>query len=214
MSWLPDALPQRVEIGGLLFVPLTPALVEADYAAVMRDVPLLRAWSGQDWPTDTFPIADNLAELEVHEREQLDGVALTYSVLIDDVVQGCIYVWPFADAFQDRPVTTPDNFVVHPADAVVRGWLHDRPVADFIASTMAWLTATPFTWARLWWETNSHCPEHLEACDHLGLSDSITVDGTDRTWVLRAAPNPEHKEAVAAFLEERQAVFRPSEPGT
>ena len=44
MSWLPTALPQRVEIDGLTFVPLTPALVEPDYAAVMRDIPMLRAF--------------------------------------------------------------------------------------------------------------------------------------------------------------------------
>jgi hypothetical protein len=139
MSWLPTALPQRVEIDGLTFVPLTPALVEPDYAAVMRDIPMLRAWSGQDWPTETFPIEDNLADLERHEREQLAGDALTYSVLIDGVVQGCIYVWQLPSAFQGRPVEVPTDLVLPADDVVVRGWLHDHPAAEFIAATMAWL---------------------------------------------------------------------------
>lgn len=189
MSWLPTALPQRVEIDGLTFVPLTPALVEPDYAAVMRDIPMLRAWSGQDWPTETFPIEDNLADLERHEREQLAGDALTYSVLIDGVVQGCIYVWQLPSAFQGRPVDVPTDLVLPADDVVVRGWLHDHPAAEFIAATMAWLRAEPFAFPRLWWQTNSQCPGQLAACDELGLTDELSVAGTDRIWVLRAAPS-------------------------
>lgn len=188
MNWLPDDLPERVEVEGLVFVPLTPVLVEPDYAAVMRDIAMLRAWSGQDWPTDTFPIADNLADLERHHREQLAGIALTYSVLIDVVVQGCIYVLPLVNAFQGRSTVAMD-VALPPDDVVVRGWLHDRPASEFIAATMAWLTAEPFTFPRLWWQTNSLCPEQVAACDALGLTHALTVDGDDRTWVLRAAPS-------------------------
>ena len=78
----------------MMFVPLTPALLDQDYAAVMRDITMLRAWSGQDWPTADFPIESNLADLVRHDREQRDGIALTYSVLLHGVVQGCIYVRP------------------------------------------------------------------------------------------------------------------------
>ena len=188
MSWRPDALPALVEVDGLVFVPLTPALVEPDYAAVMRDIPMLRAWSGQDWPTETFPIADNLADLERHHCEQLAGDALTYSVLIDGVVQGCVYVWPLAEAFQGRSVVRPLDAALPPDDVVVRGWLHERPADDLISATMAWLTTAPFTFPRLWWQTNSQCPDQLASCDRLGLTDSLSFDGGDRTWVLRATP--------------------------
>ena len=188
MSWLPDALPESVEIDGLVFMPLTPALVEPDYAAVMRDVPMLRAWSGQDWPTATFPIADNLADLERHHREQLDGAALTYSVLIDAVVQGCVYVWPLPAAFQGRHVVVPPGLALRADEVVVRGWLHDRSATEFIAATLAWLGAEPFEFPRLWWQTNSQCPDQLAACDQLGLSETLSVEGDDRTWVLRVAP--------------------------
>lgn len=187
-SWLPADLPDRVSVGDLSFVPLTPALLDEDYAAVMRDVPMLRAWSGQDWPTTDFPIEDDLADLERHDREQRERIALTYSALLDDVVQGCIYVRPLLDALRTRDVAATDTSSAPSADVVVRGWLHDAPAIDLIAACMAWLTRPPFAFSRLWWQTNSECPDQLSACDELGLTDVLQFTGTDRAWELRTAP--------------------------
>ena len=52
--WLPEGLPHRAVVGDVEFVALSPALLDDDYAAVMRDIPMLRAWSNQDWPTLAF----------------------------------------------------------------------------------------------------------------------------------------------------------------
>ncbi|HQZ36062.1 MAG TPA: hypothetical protein PK020_16665 [Ilumatobacteraceae bacterium] len=183
-DWLPTNLPERVETDGLTFIPLTPALVEADYAAVMRDIPLLRAWSGQDWPTATFPIEWNLEDLIRHDREQTDRIALTYSVLIDGVVQGCIYAQPLAASLAGRGVST-EQVPTGTGDVVVRGWLHDRPALDLIAASMSWLGDSPFEFPRLWWQTNSQCPEQLAACDALGMRRVMSVQGEDRTWEMR-----------------------------
>lgn len=186
--WTAASLPQRVDApNGLTFVPLTPALVEADYAAVMRDIPMLRAWSGQDWPTDDFPIEWNLEDLQRHDREQREGVALTYSALLDGVVQGCVYVRPMADALATRAVDMTVLTDVSLDDTVVRGWLHDRPAADLVEATTTWLAAEGLVHGRLWWQTNSRCPDQLAACDALGLTDTIELAGDDRTWVLRSA---------------------------
>lgn len=183
-DWLPAVLPSRVEVGGLTFIPLTPALVEPDYAAVMRDIPMLRAWSGQDWPTETFPIESNLDDLIRHDREQTERVALTYSVLLNGTVQGCIYVQPFADALAARRLEA-----VAPSadsgDVVVRGWLHHRPASDLVTACMSWLGSDPFTFPRLWWQTNSQCPDQLAACDSLGLRTALSLGGTNRTWEMR-----------------------------
>lgn len=204
MTWLPAELPERVVVGGIEFVPLTPALVEPDYAAVMRDIPMLRAWSGQDWPTPDFPIDDNLADLERHHREQVEGVALTYSVRIDGVVLGCIYVWPLPQSLAGRGIVVPAGLELPAADIVVRGWLHDRSAADLIAACTFWLGREPFAFPRLWWQTNSQCPDQLAACDLLGLTDAIELPGDGRTWHLRAAPidplrfHVEHPSSVDA----------------
>ena len=184
-TWpLPELLPERWSVNGLTLIPLTPELVEPDYAAVMRDITMLRAWSGEDWPYEGFPIADNLADLQRHDREQHERSALTYSVLIDDVVQGCIYVRPLADALRSRHVDPSELSVAPPADAVVGGWLHDRPAEDLVAATVDWLSAEPFVFTRVWWQTNSQDPAQVLACAQLGLTEQRSFAGDGRTWTL------------------------------
>ena len=184
-DWLPETLPTHVDVDGLTFVPLTPLLVEPDYAAVMRDIPMLRAWSGQDWPTATFPIESNLEDLIRHDREQTERVALTYSVLVEATVQGCVYVQPLAAALRARNLA-PDLVEAGTDDVVVRGWLHDRPAAHLIRACMGWLGRAPFEFPRLWWQTNSLCPEQLDACNELGLLESRRIAVGDRIWELRS----------------------------
>jgi len=185
MSWLPPVLPERVEIDDLVFVPLTPDLLRDDYAAVMRDVPMLRAWSGQDWPTPDFTIEDDLLDLQRHHQEQRAGVALTFSVLVDAVVQGCIYVRPFIDALRTRAIEPPEGSTVPLTDAVVRGWLHERPAVDLIRASLTWLGRAPFDFSRIWWQANSDVPDQLLGCDRLGLSTVIRI-GQTPIWELRS----------------------------
>ena len=158
-SWLPGNLPQRVERAGMMFVPLTPALLDQDYAAVMRDITMLRAWSGQDWPTADFPIESNLADLVRHDREQRDGIALTYSVLLHGVVQGCIYVRPALEALRTRGLEGAGSLQLVAADVVARGWLHDRAPADLIAaSALARARRAPISWRRATsWASPTRC---------------------------------------------------------
>lgn len=189
MNWLPAVLPERAEVDGLSFVPLTPSLVVPDYAAVMHDIGMLRAWSGEDWPTNDFPIESNLADLERHHREQQERVALTYSVLLDNIVQGCIYVWPFAKSVGGRGIEIPAGTVLPTQDVVVRGWLHDAPAISLISAVIEWLAAPPFTFPRLWWQTNSQCPEQVSACNELGLTAALEFEGLDRRWVMRSRPS-------------------------
>ncbi|MEI7617139.1 MAG: hypothetical protein WCK14_00835 [Actinomycetota bacterium] len=187
MSWLPSPLPQRSEVDGITFVPLTPKLLSEDYAAVMRDLEMLRIWSGENWPTEQFTEANNLVDLVHHDREQREGVALTYSVLRNDVVIGCIYVRPIADALLTRSVLV-DLSDLPAADIVVRGWSHDISAAELIASARAFLLGDPFTFPRLWWQTNIDCVEQLDACDGLGLSRRLSFFGESTMWVLAAKP--------------------------
>ena len=100
-----------------------------------------------------------------------DGIALTYSVLLHGVVQGCIYVRPALEALHTRGLEGASSLQLVAADVVVRGWLHDRAPADLIAASMSWLGAAPFTFPRLWWQTSSACPDQLAACDELGLTE-------------------------------------------
>ena len=173
---------------GVAFVALSPKVVEADFAAVMRDIPMLRDWSGQDWPTPEFTIAENLVDLERHHREQQQGVALTYSVLLRGTIQGCIYVHPCVQALATREVTRVPPFGWSESDAVVRGWVHDLTADDLIEASFALLRTPPFSFGRLWWQTNTRCADQLGACARLGLVEHHEFEGPTGTWVMRAVP--------------------------
>ena len=173
---------------GVEFVALSPAAVEADFAAVMRDIPMLRDWSGQDWPTPEFTVAENLVDLERHHREQQQGVALTYSVLLHGTIQGCIYVHPPVQSLTTRDVTLIPPFRWREGDAVCRGWAHDLEAAALIEASFALLRTSPLSFGRLWWQTNTRCAGQLDACARLGLDDRDEFEGPTGTWVMCTVP--------------------------
>ncbi len=169
------------------FQRLTPSVVEQDHAALMRDIAMLRAWSAQDWPTQTFSVADNLVDLQRHDDEHEAGIAFTYSVLSDDVVVGCIYLRPFVDALLTRDVEVAADDA-HAADTVVRGWSHDVTADELVAASLAEHGGDFGGSGRRWWQTNTDCPAQLDACDRLGLTDELRFRSPAATWVLRAVP--------------------------
>jgi hypothetical protein len=188
-AWPVEHAPGRVHAAhGVEFVALSPALVEPDYAAVMRDIPMLRDWSGQDWPTPEFTVAENLVDLERHHREQQEGVALTYSLLLQGTVQGCIYVHPWSQSLTTRDVTPMPPFPCGERDAVVRGWAHDLSAEHLIEAAFELLRTPPLSFGRRWWQTNLQCPAQLDACTRLGLLERHEYEGPTGTWVMCAVP--------------------------
>lgn len=173
---------------GVEFVALSPAVVDTDFAAVMRDIPMLRDWSGQDWPTPVFTIAENLVDLERHHHEQQQGVALTYSVLLGGTIQGCIYVHPFVQALTTREVTPIPPVGWSERDAVCRGWAHDLHAVALIEASFALLRTPLLSFGRLWWQTNTRCVQQLEACARLGLAERLEFEGPTGTWVMCTVP--------------------------
>jgi hypothetical protein len=69
---------------------------ERDYDAVMSSTAMLRAWSQSAWPADDFTLAQNLEDLERHEREHEAREAFTYTVLDPAGARclGCVYLAP------------------------------------------------------------------------------------------------------------------------
>jgi hypothetical protein len=93
--------PRETRTERLVLRPLRASDTERDYDAVMSSAAELRRWSGSEWPSDDFTLAENQADLERHEREHESGEAFTYTVLALDERRclGCVYivpVWPEA----------------------------------------------------------------------------------------------------------------------
>jgi RimJ/RimL family protein N-acetyltransferase len=89
-------VPQEKRTSRLYLRPLRATDVELDYEAVMSSAEMLRRWSQSDWPADDFTLAQNLADLQRHEREHIERQAFTFTVLNPQGTQclGCVYIVP------------------------------------------------------------------------------------------------------------------------
>jgi hypothetical protein len=89
-------VPEEKRTGRLCLRPLRATDVELDYEAVMSSAEMLRRWSQSDWPADDFTLAQNLADLQRHEREHTERKAFTFTVLNPQgtLCLGCVYVVP------------------------------------------------------------------------------------------------------------------------
>ncbi|HEY5644634.1 MAG TPA: hypothetical protein VIS76_01710 [Pseudomonadales bacterium] len=102
-------VPEDFQIPATLLHPLfrlrmlRAADAQADYEAVMASQARLRAGSPHGWPRPGFTLAENMADLERHEREFHDRVAFAYTVLTPDesTVVGCVYINPCSLAETD-----------------------------------------------------------------------------------------------------------------
>lgn len=89
-------VPAETHTNRLLLRPLCATDVALDYDAVMSSREQLRRWSQTTWPSDDFTLAENLTDLQGHEREHLEGVAFTFTVLNPAGTRclGCVYITP------------------------------------------------------------------------------------------------------------------------
>jgi hypothetical protein len=117
--------------------PLRPEHNERDYAAWSSSMEHIRAtpgFAGSSWP-HAMSRAENLRDLERHERDFESRTGFTYTVLdasTADVV-GCLYIYPGEDGA---------------SDASVRSWVrssHASLDAPLWRAVSAWLaTDWPF----------------------------------------------------------------------
>jgi RimJ/RimL family protein N-acetyltransferase len=90
------AVPEEMRTNRLLLRPLRATDVELDYDAVMSSAEQLRRWSQSGWPADNFTLAQNLDDLQRHEREHIERKACTFTVLNSQGTRclGCVYIMP------------------------------------------------------------------------------------------------------------------------
>lgn len=107
------AVPEELRTDRVLLRPLRISDVELDYDAVMSSQAMLRIWSQSDWPADDFTPTDNLMDLERHEREHLERVAFTYTVLSPDASRclGCAYLTPLWD--EEEALVDDASYAAH-----------------------------------------------------------------------------------------------------
>ncbi len=81
---------------GFHLEPLGPIHNERDHEAWMSSIDHIRATPGMegwDWP-QPMTLAANMADMEMHADEFDRRSSFTYSVLDEDAVIGCVYIYP------------------------------------------------------------------------------------------------------------------------
>ncbi len=124
MSFYPPPLqlPQTLQTAGIQLQPLHPRHLDLDYEAVMASREMLNLWSGTNWPTAGFTLADNLADLEWHYEEHEQRKAFTYTILNPDgtFCLGCLYIRPLKELAQHNPGKLDH---ISDREALARFWL-------------------------------------------------------------------------------------------
>ena len=88
-------VPAILETGHFRLRMLSADDVKKDYEAVMETQERFHAM-GYRWPREGFTLAENLTDLEQHQREFLAREAFAYTVvsLDESRVLGCVYINP------------------------------------------------------------------------------------------------------------------------
>lgn len=126
-------IPDELVTDMFLIRPLLGTHVELDYAAVMESKEFLRKWDQSSWPADDFTLADNLEDLERHEREHINRESFTFTVMnpAETECLGCIYIFPLTAHWLSKAETTPIG-ATEWADyeAVILFWIRQSRLAE------------------------------------------------------------------------------------
>lgn len=128
-----STIPEGLVNDQFLIRRLSETDVELDYAAVMDSREILRRWEQSTWPADDFTMADNLKDLQRHEREHFDRDAFTFTVMnpAETECLGCIYIYPRTARWLVRSEATPiAGAKWTDYEAVIRFWVRQSRLAE------------------------------------------------------------------------------------
>jgi hypothetical protein len=122
-------IPETLRTEEFLVRPLKATDVELDYDAVITSRAQLLLHSDGRWPRERFTLEENLADLVRHEREHLDRVAFTCTVMNPTETEclGCIYIHPLRRLLQRAGISVEH---VPDASAYVTFWIRQSRLPD------------------------------------------------------------------------------------
>jgi hypothetical protein len=185
-------VPTRATVGGLLLERQRLEHNEADYAAVMSARPHLRAWSGDDWPEDSFTLEQNRKDLEAHVGDAASGFAFGYSVLSESGAQlvGSVYLYPSAFFAGRYQLTADQKSALERSEVLIDYWLLPALEAgaghrSFVTELKQWL-ATDWQFAETSWATRPAMEARRALYAQVGFrplvcADSLHTEGW-RMW--------------------------------
>ena len=192
MSFYPPNLnlPESLKTAEFQLRPLTPAHLEIDYEAVIASREMLNLWSGSPWPRPGFTLAENLADLEWHDREHRERAAFTYTIVdpIGSICLGCLYIRPLSEL---TVAISPDQTTVLPDEAAARFWVRSSRLADgldlrLLQRLIAWFEES-WTFSKLYFHTREVNTQQSALFETAGLDHQFDLliprrGGTHQFW--------------------------------
>jgi hypothetical protein len=143
-------VPASLTTDEFLVRPLRATDVEMDYDAVISSRAELWLRNDGEWPREGFTLEENLADLVRHEREHIERVAFTYTVMNPHETEclGCIYINPLTLMLarvggSDAQVAASDD-----PEAWVTFWVRQSRLADDLDTR---LLRALLTWFKTEW---------------------------------------------------------------
>ena len=183
----PDVpIPSELKAAEFILRPLLATDVELDYDAVMSSKEMLRVWEQSDWPVDGFSLADNLEDLERHEREHLEGTAFTFTVMNPTETEclGCVYIRPLKVNLNYMGASEADLADVAENEACACFWARLSRLADglegrLLDALIAWFR-DDWAFSRVVFSTNSQHERQVKLFAKAGLCQLYALDFPDR----------------------------------
>jgi hypothetical protein len=130
---------------GFRLEPLGPQHNERDHEAWMSSIDHIHSTPGFEppatWP-ESMSLEANLSDLEMHARHFDERSGFTYSILDDDDIIGCVYIYPSQETDYDASVLSWVRVTRADMDPVVY-----RSLSTWIAE--AWPFKSPYYAPRL-----------------------------------------------------------------
>lgn len=125
-------VPEALKTSEFLLRPLRATDVELDYDAVISSRAELWLRSDGKWPREGFTLEENLEDLVRHEREHIERVAFTYTVMNPDETEclGCVYINPLALMLERGNASAEQMATIGDDEAWITFWVRQSRLAD------------------------------------------------------------------------------------
>ena len=151
----------------------------------MSSAEMLHRWGQGDWPRDGFTLAENLADLQYHEREHDERNEFTYTVLNPQGTRclGCVYIVPLHHEQLPLGAADADAGAGTAYPANVAFWVRASELATaldehLLASLREWFRAE---WAfdRILFTIGTQDPHHAALFEAAGLRELLAYTLSD-----------------------------------
>lgn len=136
-TFVPDdfEVPRTLVGEGFRLEPLGPEHNKRDFAAWTSSIEHIRATPGFPDPDDDWPypmsLEDNMADMEMHARHLAERRGFTWTVLDNDDVIGCVYLYPTREEAFDAEISSWVTESQGHLDAVLWQTLNDWLAAEW-----------------------------------------------------------------------------------